>query len=38
LVVAHAGVLAIDAANTVIVDKDSLVEEADRHQIAIIAV
>jgi|GEM_PF-50440 len=38
LVSAHAGVLAIDAANTVIVDKESLVEEADRHQIAIIAV
>jgi DUF1009 family protein/MoaA/NifB/PqqE/SkfB family radical SAM enzyme len=37
LVAAHAAVLAIDAANTVIVEKEAVVEEADRHQIAIIA-
>jgi DUF1009 family protein len=35
---AHVGVLAIDAANTVIVDKESVVAEADRHGISIVAV
>src|SRR5581483_10412746 len=37
LVEAHVNVLAIDAENTVFVDRDSVVDEANRRQIAIIA-
>lgn len=35
---AHVGVLAIDAENTVIVDKDTVIEEANRQGLAIVAV
>jgi len=35
---AHVAVLAIDAENTVIVDKDTVIAEADKNGLAIVAV